>query len=138
MTFPNSIYISPEQALRLEDAQMEAYHERIAAQNATAADYTDAEKAIAEALHWFLKEHGQIGPERPSDFYAAGRDFAAAAEGHLQLAAYDEAAEALMQLRERRRGPYMADVVSGIEQARALVAEKADALRADLNESGAE
>lgn len=100
---------------------------------------TAAEQAVAEALRVFLVREAAIAADLPADFYAAAAvDIAAAVEGHHHLAAYDEIDADLAELRERHRGRDEAYVGSGIEQARRLVAAKADVLRADLGESEAE
>lgn len=100
--------------------------------------YTTAEKAVAVALHAFLTKHGQIGPERPCDFYDDAVDIAAAAEGHQQLAAYNAAVEEIDNLVGRARGQQLGVWVDGAVAVRALVSARADALRADLLQLGAE
>lgn len=100
-------------------------------------DITSAEKAIAEALHLFLKGRGLIGPELPSDFYDAARDISAAAEGHHQVDAYGEAYDALGALASYHEGAFSPDWVDGVRTARQLIREQEDALRAELSEASA-
>lgn len=98
---------------------------------------TPAEKAAAEGIRMYLVIEGETDADVPAEEFAGMAHAAVeAAEPHHQVAAYEEADEALRHLANLRSGPYMADYIAGINAARLLIADQANAIRAELDEGG--
>lgn len=86
-----------------------------------------AETAAADALR--SEFYDGVGT---TEFVDAGRVAAAAAEPHHQVAAYDEAQDALGHLAGFHEGSLSDDWIDGVNTARKLIAEQRDAIAAEL------
>lgn len=87
-----------------------------------------AATAAAEALRREFYDGVGTG-----EFADAGRVAAAAAEPHHQVAAYDEAHDALGHLAGFHEGALSEDWIDGVNTARKLIGEQRDAIAAELD-----